>query len=239
MIDTIASEAPPTTQRGPAGAVLAAASVVFFLCEFVAAAAWRDPPYSYSYHYISDLGVRGPLVAMDQYMNSPLSWVMNAGFFLFGTLVFTGAAMLNGLPKWRRAAVFVLGALVGAGGVVLALFPGDGEADRLGHVDYHGFGAMAAIIGGNVLVIVLGRLRGHLGISRRTGKTMVRLGAFGLFSTVAFVIVAGSGANVLIGLVQRCAVYPVLIGLIYAGVSIWRREPARLNKAAVAPSLET
>ena len=43
-----------------AGAVLIAAGLVFFLAEFIAAAAWTDPPYSYTYHYISNLGVRGP-----------------------------------------------------------------------------------------------------------------------------------------------------------------------------------
>jgi hypothetical membrane protein len=221
---TMVAETPRTLPRRAAGATLAAAAVIFLIGEFIAAAAWTDPPYSYTYHYISDLGVRGPLVAMDQYMNSPLSWVMNTGFFLFGVTVFAGIAMLNGPRGWRRAAVFVLGALVGAGGVVLALFPGDGEADRLGKLDYHALGAMAAIAGGNILIIVLGRLHRHLGLSRRAGRAMVLLGVFGLVSTVAFITVAGSGANILIGLVQRCAVYSVLIGLIYIGTSIWTRK---------------
>ncbi len=219
----LTAEPPRTMRRRMAGVVLAAAPVIFFLCEFVAAAAWREPPYSYTYHYISDLGVHGPLEALGQYMYSPLARVMNAGFFLFGSAVFTGVALLSGLRSWRRVVVFALGTLVGAGGVVLALFPGDGEADRLGQVDYHGLGAMAAIVGGNVLVIVLGRLHERLGISRRAGKIMLRLGAFGLVATVAFLVVAGSGADVLIGLVQRCAVYPVLVGLLGAGVSIARR----------------
>jgi hypothetical membrane protein len=209
------------------GGALVGAAVIFLVCEFVAAAAWRDPPYSYTYHYISDLGVHGPLEALGQFMYSPLAVVMNTGFFAFGLLVFAGVAMLDGLRGWRHVAVLVLGGLVGAGGVVLALFPGDGEADRLGKVDYHGPGAMAAIVGGNVLIIVLSRLHGRLGISRRSARTMVLLGAFGLVSTVAFVIVAGSGANVLIGLVERCAVYPVLAGLIYAGLSIRGGSPTR------------
>jgi hypothetical protein len=39
-----------------------------------------------------------------------------------------------------------------------------------------------------------------------------------------------SGANVLIGLVERGVVYPFLIGLICAGVSIWnRRTPGMLE----------
>jgi len=223
--ETIAADAPRTPQRRAAGAAFAAAAVIFLLAEFVAAAAWTDPPYSYTYHYISDLGVHGPLEALDQYMYSPLAWVMNTGFFLFGITVFVGVAMLNGLRGWRRWVVLIMGTLVGVGGVVLAFFHGDGEADRQGTVDYHSLGAMAAIVGGNVLIIVLGRMHRHLGVARKPGKAMVMLGAFGLVSMVAFLAVAGSGANVLVGLVERCAVYPVLFGLICAGVSIWSRRP--------------
>ena len=208
---------PLMTQRRPAGGALAAAAVIFLLLEFIASAAWTDHPYSYTYHYISDLGVHGPLTALGQYMYSPLWWVMNTGFFLFGVLVFTGVALLNGLRGWRRGVMLGMGTLVGAGGVVLAFFPGDGEADRQGTFDFHSLGAMAAIVGGNILIILLGRMY------RDLGKTVVVLGVFGLVSTVAFLAVAGSGANVLVGLVERCAVYPVLFGLISAGVSIWRR----------------
>ena len=213
---------PGTKQRRAAGATLAAAAVIFFLAEFIAAAAWTDPPYSYTYHYISDLGVHGPLEALDQYMYSPLAWVMNTGFFLYGVVVFAGVAMLDGLRGGRRWAVLVLAALVGAGSVLLAFFPGDGQADT-----YHGLGAMATIVGGNVLIILIGRWYRHHGVARRTGRAMVVLGAFGLVSTVAFLAVAGSGANVLVGLVERCAVYPVLVGLLGAGVSIGRRSAGR------------
>jgi hypothetical membrane protein len=211
--------------------MLVAAAVIFFLAEFIAAAAWTDPPYSYTYHYISDLGVHGPVEALGQYMYSPLAWVMNTGFFLFGMAVFIGVTMLPGRRNWRRWGVLILATLVGVGGVVLAFFHGDGEADRQGTVDFHSLGAMAAIVGGNVLIILLGRMHSHLGVARKPGKAMVMLGAFGLVSMVAFLAVAGSGANVLVGLVERCAVYPVLVGLICAGVSIWNGRPLETLEA--------
>ena len=50
------------------GAALVAAPMIFFLAEFTAAAAWTQPPYSYTYNYISNLGVRGPVEALNQYM---------------------------------------------------------------------------------------------------------------------------------------------------------------------------
>jgi hypothetical protein len=55
-------------RRRAAGVALSASGFIFFLAEFVAAAAWTDPPYSYTYHYISDWGVHGPSTAFDQYM---------------------------------------------------------------------------------------------------------------------------------------------------------------------------
>ena len=80
----------------------------------------------------------------------------------------------------------------------------------------------SAIVGGNVLIILLGLMRRRIGVAQKPGRTMIGLGAFGLISFIAFIAVAG--ANVLVGLVERCAVYPVLIGLICAGVSIWENQ---------------
>ncbi len=207
-------------QRRCAGTVLIASAVIFFLCEFVAAAAWTDYPYSYTYNYISDLGVRGPLTALDQYMDSPLAWVMNTGFFLFGIATFTGVALLRDLPDRRGWGVRLLAAVVGIGGIVLAFFHGDGKADQSGTFDYHSLGALATIVGGNVLIILLGLMHHRIRVSHTFGRAMVGLGAFGLVSMLTFVSIAG--ANVLVGLVERCAVYPILIGLICAGVSIRR-----------------
>ncbi len=209
-------------QRQAAGTMLVAAAVIFFLAEFIAAAAWTDPPYSYTYHYISNLGVRGPSEALGQFMYSPLAWVMNTGFFLFGITALAGVAMLRGLRGWRRGAVLVPAAALAVGGVVLAFFPGSAEAMNDGTGAYHGLGAMAAIVGGNVLVIVLGRVHRLIGVPPKPARAMVVLGVLGLVSLVGFLALASSGANVLIGLVERCAVYPLLIGLVCAGVPIRR-----------------
>ena len=213
--------------RRSAGVVLVAAPVIFLLAELVAAAAWTDPPYSYTYHYISNLGVRGPLVALGQLMCSPLAWVMNTGFFLFGIMIFVGVAALRGLRGWRRGAVLLLGALVAVGGVLLAFNPGTGDPPD-GSVDLHGLGALASIVGGNVLMVVLGRQHRRIGVAPEPGKALVVLGGLGLVSMVGFLAAASSGANVLVGLVERCAVYPIMIGSIRAGASIAsRRTPAR------------
>ncbi|MET0405444.1 MAG: DUF998 domain-containing protein [Cystobacter sp.] len=220
---TLVPEAHQMMQRRSAGAVLVAGAVIFFLAEFIAAAAWTDPPYSYTHHYISNLGVRGPLEALGQFMNSPLAWVMNTGFFLFGIMFFVGVAMLRGLRGGRHWVALILGVLVAVGGVLLAFNPGSGEPPD-GAVDHHGLGAFASIVSGNLLVLFLGCQCQLIGVARKPGRAMVVLGVIGLVSLVAFLAVASSGANVLIGLVERCAVYPILMSFILAGVSIWNRQ---------------
>ncbi|WP_433076876.1 DUF998 domain-containing protein [Dactylosporangium sp. CA-052675] len=211
-------------RRSAAGIVLIAGGLIFFVAEFIAAAAWTDPPYSYTYDYISNLGVHGPTEGFGQLMYSPLAWVMNAGFFLFGITLFGGTAMLTGVRGPLGWAVRTLALLMAAGGVLLAFFPGTGEAPDSGAVDLHAVGALASIVGGNVLIIMLGRAHRHAGIAAATGRVMVALGVFGLVSLVGFMAVAGSSAG-LIGLVERCAVYPLLIGFVCAGKSIWKGNP--------------
>lgn len=212
------------SQRRTAGALLIAGPVIFLLAEFIAAAAWTDPPYSYTYHFISNLGVHGPSTLFGQYMYSPLAWVMNTGFFLFGITILAGIAVLRGLPGWRRWVALAPAMLLAAGGVLLGLFPGSGEAMNDGTGDFHALGALAGFIGGNVLAIVLGSMHRRIGLSPKLGRALVTVGVIGVVSMVAYFADLISGTNVLVGLVERGAVHPFLIGLICAGASIWHRN---------------
>ncbi|MFC4111568.1 DUF998 domain-containing protein [Nonomuraea zeae] len=224
-----APDARRPSQRRTAGALLIAGPMIFLLAEFIAAAAWTDPPYSYTYHFISNLGVHGPSTLFGQYMHSPLAWVMNTGFFLFGITILAGVAVLRGLLGWRRWAALVPAALLAAGGVLLGLFPGSGEAMNDGTGDFHALGALAGFVGANVLAIVLGSMHRRVGLSLNLGRTLVTVGVIGLVSMVAYFADLISGANILVGLIERGAVHPFLLGLGCAGISIWRggsRPPA-------------
>jgi hypothetical membrane protein len=202
------------------GTAFIAGGGIYFAAEFVAAAAWTDPPYSYTHHFISNLGVHGPSTAFGQFMYSPLAWVMNTGFILFGLATLAGVLLLRGLPSVRRWVLVGTAAALAVGSILVALFPGSGEAAGTGAPDFHGLGALAAFTAGNVLVILLGSAHRFLGVSPRLGRMLVLLGVLGFVSLVAFMAVLASGAGVLIGLTERGVIYPFLIGFILLGVAV-------------------
>ena len=224
--------ATPIVQRRAAAAGLIAGGVVFFAAEFITAAAWTDPPYSYTYHFISNLGVRDRSEVFDQVMYSPLASVMNTGFVLFGLIALAGVVMLKGMQGARRLGVVAMAALLAVGGVFVGLFPGSAKAVADGTDSYHSLGAFAVLVGGNALVILLGRAHQYIGISPRLGRTLVVLGTLGLISLAIFMAIVVSGANVLIGLFERGAVYLFLISLIAVGATLWKRQnPAHPSDA--------
>lgn len=214
-------------QRFLAVALLIAGPVILLLTELIAAAAWTDPPYSYTFHFISDLGVEGPSTLFGQYMRSPLAGVMNTGFFLFGLAILAGVVLLRGLSGARRLAVIALAGMLAVGGVLLSLFPGSGEALENGSGELHSLGAFAGFIGGNVLVIALGVMRRRIGFSARAGRGLVVVGVVGLLSMVLYLVTiftAGETIIGIVGLIERGAVHPFLIGLICAASSL-RTKP--------------
>jgi hypothetical membrane protein len=214
-----------------AGALLVEGPAIFLLTEFIAAAAWTNPPYSYTYNFISNLGVEGPSTLFGQYMHSPLYWVMNAGFFLFGLVMLAGVTALPGLSGWRRWVTLVPATALAVGGVLLALFPGSGEALEDGTGQYHSMGAFLGFIGGNVLAIMLGKMRHRLGLSIGTGRALVTVGIIGLISTVlyltAIVLSEGDSTIGIVGLIERGATHPFLISTLCAGASLLRRTKNR------------
>ncbi|MDR1204054.1 MAG: DUF998 domain-containing protein [Peptococcaceae bacterium] len=219
------SEVHTVMQRRTAGVLLIAGPAIFLLAEFIAAAAWTDPPYSYTYHFISNLGVHGPSMLFGQYMYSPLSWVMNAGFFLFGVTILAGIVMLHGLSSWRRWATLAAATLLAIGGILLALFPGSGEALDNGAGTFHAMGAFAGFISGNVLAIILGSMCRRIGLTVGMGRSLITVGVIGLLSTGLYLIMIVSSDDIVIGivgLIERGATHPFLIGLLCVGVSIVR-----------------
>lgn len=218
----------PLPQRRLAGALLLAGPAIYLLIEFIAAAAWTDPPYSYTRNFISNLGVKGPSVLFEQYMASPLYWLMNIGFFVFGIVILAGVVLLRGLAGWRRLLVVAVAVLLAVGGVLLSLYPGSGESQLDGTGDFHAIGAFGGFLGANVLAILLGRMHARIGLSRSVGIALVIVGVTGLLSTGLYLALLINGGETIgiIGLIERGATHPFLVGILCAGASLVRRPKA-------------
>ena len=184
--------------------ILLIAGILYLLFEAIAALAWQDPGYSYTYNYISDLGI--PIVTeyMGHHINSPLYYFMNLAFISNGLLFATGIFLITSSLQKNKIALRILAMIYSVGVCVVGFFPG---YNWWGEV-YHGFGALAAIGIGNIAIMCIGVAIG------RTIKSIF-LSIISVVSCVvgisAFVIFMGSERSQIIGLWERIAVYTVII----------------------------
>lgn len=215
-------------RRWVLGAVLAAVNgIIYLVAEGISAAAWSDPSYSYSYNYISDLGVPEVGEFEGRVIDSPLYWVMNTGFILHGVLFLAVVLLLKDILATRgaRRALVTLAAVHAVGIILVGVFHGSPQATEDGTVVLHGAGALLAIAGGNIAAVVTGAalLRGRTqpltdaaaaadasGSRRhpRLGWAFIGLGVLGIASFLFLMVIAGSDWD---GIPERLAVYTVMI----------------------------
>jgi hypothetical membrane protein len=184
-----------------------AGAAVYVICEAIAAA--RFPGYSYINDYISDLGV---------------SAVMNYGaFMLHGSLFLSGAVVITfacpklGWARWGFLAAAVANAI---GNILVGTFRSGASA--------HVIGAGLAIVGGNVAVIVAGLAGDRVGASRSYRAASVFTGVVGLVSLLALIIDGTNGIRFFpVGIVERGAVYSIIVWEIITGVTILLRRTSR------------
>lgn len=181
------------------------ATIVYFLSEAIAAMAWNNPHYSYSYNYISDLGIPIITVFDGRSINSPLHAVMNVGLISYAVLsmlAFCGISKVKIIPdKWRNMGI-ILALLHGIGVVMVGVFPG---YDWWG-ITFHGIGAALAIFGGNLAIISLGL---HLQFNRR--KWFANLSLWlGIIGITGLFVCIGIHQDFK-GLFERISIYSILL----------------------------
>jgi len=198
------------------------------LAEIISASAWNNPSYSYANDFISDLGVPGgPTDFMGHMIDSPLAWVMNAGFIVNGGLVALAAVLLqrdsDATARWQRRLMIGYGV-----GLTTAAFFHEAPSWML---PLHALGAALAMGGGNVATFLAGRMGTRLGMPVPLARAYMVVGAFGLlFFLVVQVLVMTSGGVLPhnIGTLERLAAYPLLLAELVGGLSLYVSErPAR------------
>jgi hypothetical membrane protein len=187
------------------GGLWVAAGASYLVLEAVAAAGAAR--YSYAHDYISDLGLA----------SSPRAFVLHAAFCLQAILFPLGAVLVTGPPRRWRAGVFVsLVALNGAGNVVIAL---------VHRGPWHNAGAAAAIVGGNLGILVGARVIEATGGSHGYRRFSTVLAVLGLASLA--VLLAGTPPA---GAWERGSVYSITLWQLLSGTRLLRRgQPANLT----------
>jgi hypothetical membrane protein len=200
-----------------AGSALIAAGILFFLGEATTAAGWPHGSYSYVTNVISDLGVSSPAKTDEgEWIYSPSAWAINTAWLVNGALTVAAAVILNRCLHASRLSKWVLGLAIayGVGLCLVSLF----HNAPTWMLPYHTIGAMIGMGGGNIALFLTGRLlraeKGPSGLSR----------FFGIAGVIGFscLILTFVGPQGYVGLVERCAAYPVLIAQVVGGVAICR-----------------
>jgi Protein of unknown function (DUF998) len=194
----------------------------YWLGELITAAAWQDPPYSPLYNWISNLGVPGPRQeAFGQVINSPLAWVMNTGQITYAALLLVGLAlMLNPHAGIRPTTLLLLGLGSSVGLTLVALVPGSQANVDNGSIVAHLVGAQTAIVSGNLFAILIGASRTRIGLPHSAARASTVIGAFGLLSFTVFMIDVHGKIDWNLGMFERGAVYPILIGHLILAASM-------------------
>lgn len=209
----------------------------FFIVELVVQVPYT-PPYSELQDAISDLGA----MHCTSQICSPWHLLMDASFVALGICIAAGAIAAE-LSSPRVSATSRIGAglmaLAGLGVVVVGLVP----EDLLDVVHYTG--AMFGILAGNAGSIVTGGVLWWARRHRTAGVIGIVAGALGIAGTLVLgVAFATSTMNAVFGLIERVAVYPMLLAMIVTGGTLlrgdWlrRRAQRRATTSRSAPQVD-
>ena len=213
--------------RPLAAAAFLVGSVVYLVAEAVAASAWKDPSYSYANNWISDLGSATAGVFQGRELNSPLNVVMNSGFIIQGLLFGLGVLLLSRTVSGRiRTFTVVMGVVSTVGYVLVGTFHGSLQAQQDGTLPLHFTGATLAILGANVLSLVLGIHWRKTSETRVIGIASIVVGSIGLVAVITLFLTFGAGVPS--GAIERASVYTIVIWQIIVGIALIRarRAPA-------------
>ncbi|MFS3130341.1 DUF998 domain-containing protein [Nocardioides sp. Bht2] len=182
--------------------------------EIVAAAATTG-----GYSFVADSVSRLGEVGCSEAFCSPRHELMNGSFVGFGILLIVGAALLHrALGPWARSLLVISG----LSSVATGLAPLDQSATL------HAIAATPLFVAQPVALLVLGtRLRPG---QPRLAAVLTATGFLVAAAALAFVF---SGDGTATGILERLALWPVLVALAaFAATTLPRREPAARDRSA-------
>ena len=185
-----------------AGYVLIIGSLYYIIAEAISATFFNSSLMStYLFHTISELGIPNA--------NSPLFWLMNSAFILIGlTLIFGYFYKFRDFNIKNKIVCSVLALVTAFGVIIVGLIHGGNPLTS----GYHTLGAVMAILGGNVLLVLISRSMNNFG---KYQKATLTLGIFGL---IAFWILFFNMESIYMPVFERLSVYTLVIWSFITGV---------------------
>lgn len=185
-----------------AGIALIVGSLYYIVAEAVSATFFNASFFNtYVFHAISELGIPN--------LNSPLFWLMNSAFILVGlTLIFGYFYRLKDLIVKNKVAISIFTLITGLGVIIVGLIHGGNPLTS----GYHTLGAVMAILGGNILLVLISKSMDDFGAYQ---KMTLILGIFGL---IAFWIMFFILKNSYMPVFERLSVYTLIIWSFLTGL---------------------
>ena len=185
-----------------AGIVFIIGSLYYIMAEAICATCFNASiPNTYIFHTISELGIPNS--------NSPLFWLMNSAFVLIGlALLFGTFFKFKDYITKNRKICYIFTVITAIGVIIVGLIHGGNPLTS----GYHTLGAVMAILGGNILLVIVSRSMNEFLTYQ---KTTLILGVIGL---LAFWIMFFNMGNVYMPVLERLSVYPLLIWSFLTGV---------------------
>lgn len=185
-----------------AGIALIVGSLYYIIAEAVCATFFNASIFNtYIFHTISELGIPNG--------NSPMFWLMNSAFILIGlTLVFGYFYKFKDFIVKNKilCSVFIL--ITALGVIIVGLIHGGNPLTS----GYHTLGAVMAILGGNVLLVIISKSMAEFGMFQ---KITLMLGVFGL---IVFWIMFFNIESIYMPVFERLSVYTLIVWSFLTGV---------------------
>lgn len=185
-----------------AGIALIIGSLYYVVAEAVCATFFNASfSNAYVFHTISELGIPN--------LNSPLFWLMNSAFILVGlALIFGYFYRFKDFIVKNKAIISIFTLITGLGVIIVGMIHGGNPLTS----GYHTLGAVMAILGGNVMLILISRSMDDFGDYQ---KTTLILGIFGLISFWIMFFIIG---NAYMPVFERLSVYTMIIWSFLTGL---------------------
>ena len=185
-----------------AGIVFILGSLYYIIAEAISAFAFNDSLINtYLFHTISELGIPN--------VNSPLFFLMNSAFIIIGlSLLFGNFYRFKDFIIKNKAVFYILTPVTSIGVMIVALI----HAGNPITAGYHSLGAVMAILGGNVLLVIISWSMDKFETYQ---KITLSLGIIGL---IAFWIMFFNMESVYMPVFERLSVYTLIIWSLLTGV---------------------